>query len=429
MAGRRKPRVGEGAPPLLARLPAGMVPLAEAEYRVADESERFLTPTEERRERELEDILDAIGSDGRVRIWHVIEGKATFAGEMSMQGFTLDVLLDTFGGGDKSLVFYQGKSKVDAARVSLDPSIPIRNPKHKGGAVVMGAAPGGVGVGDVTAMMTAMSQQGLSSMQMMQTMMAASAASQASMMQSIVAMMTARPERNSLDDVVKIAEVLKPAGGSGGSDDMLKWLDRGLNLAGKIGGGDEDGTMGVVREGLGVIAKIVENNGGQRRGAVAARPVLPAPQGMGAPAGLAGSAASGPGAGDTASVRRVGDDVLSGDRGGEMAGQSDMSDRVWVRAARPSMPLLGMAIGNVTPHTAASMIADRLSEDAFGDLLDDIEHDGPDAFMQRFEGYFGLTFPSDDTRAWMRACLSALQEMMEPDDDGDPAHPESEAPV
>lgn len=402
----------------LARLPGfpgGTIPLDGAPQ----------SPTEERRERELEELLDALGTDGRIRVWHVTEGKAAYAGDMSLDGFSLETLLDTFGGGEKSLAFYQGKTRVETQRVFLDPSISPRNPKAKGAPVGAVSSP----VSDMSALMSTMMQQGLSSMQMMQTIMAASSAQNAQMIQAMVSMMTARPERNALDDFTKMAAVLRPGGNETDSDKLFSILERGMNIGSKLNGGgnDEDGTLGVIKEGLGVVAKIVENNG--RAAAFGARHTSARAIGSGAEGGTGGA---GTGRGE-ADLSRAG-----AERGREGVGAlgdpgrddlapvgSTVTDRPWVKAARPSMALLSLAIGNVAPETAAQVIADRLEDDAFEDLIRDIETDvdAPTEFMGRFEGYFGLRFQTEETRAWFLLCMAALRAMMGEGGEGDEPTP------
>ena len=125
----------------------------------------LMSATEERRERELEDILNEVGSDARVKVFQIIDGKASYAGDLSAEGFTLDVLLDNYGGGEKSLTIMQGKTKVETVRVSLDPSIPAKNPR----AAKVATAPGGMP--DMSSVLATMAASQMQSAQAMVSMM------------------------------------------------------------------------------------------------------------------------------------------------------------------------------------------------------------------------------------------------------------------
>lgn len=368
----------------LARLPASAVPVPAPSVAPS--------LTEERRERELEDLLSELGTDGRIKVWHVIDGKSSYAGEMSLDGFNLDALTDSYGGGDKTLVFYQGRQKVDTLRVSLDPSIPPRNPRAPKPNAPQ--ASGGSGLGDMTALIGAMAQSSMSSMQMMQTMMMQSQQTTTTMLQAVATALTASRgnDRDPMDTAVKIAELMKVNTATPASE-LFSVFEKGMNIAAKMNGnGDEDGTLALAREGLGVVAKIVENN----KTPVATR-VPPAPPRI--PASSMPATAT-PVAADPQPVQ-----------------ETVTSERPWVAAARPAAALLLLSIGNVRPETAADMIADRLTEDQFSDLLDDIESGTPGDFVQRFTQYFQLQSLDDNTTRWMLACVQAIKAQVEPDDD------------
>lgn len=370
-----------------------------------------LTATEERRERELEDLLQELGSDGRIRVWHVVDGKPSYAGEMSLDGFSLDAVLEIYGGGDKSLVFYQGREKRDTLRVSLDPSIPPKNPRSKS-SVAPSIAPSS-GVADMTALFAAMAQGNMAMMQMMQTMTAQNSAAMNTMLGAVATALTAKKdERDPMDMALKMAELLKPNGAATPASELFNVFEKGMNVAKNLGGNDEDGTIALAREGLGVVAKIVENNKPQ-----APAPVrqIPAPVAPGTGRVLNGrpdASAVSVSVGTSENPQQTPNDASG-------AGTSAMADRLerpWVAAARPKSGLLLLAIGNVRPDTAADMIADNLTDEQFADLLDDIETGTPAEFCERFASHFGVVF-DDNSARWMLECVASLKALVEVDGD------------
>lgn len=374
-----------------------------------------VSPTTERRERELEDLLSELGSDGRIKIWHVIDGKSSYAGEMSLDGFTLDALLEAYGGGDKTLVFYQGREKKETVRYSLDPSIPPRNPRTP--KPTAPSASGAPSLGDMSTLIAAMAQSSMSSMQMMQTMMAQGQQMTTTMLNAVATVLASKKDdRDPMDVALKMAELLKSSGANTPASELFTIFEKGMNVAKAMGGNDEDGTLTVVKEGLSLVGKIVEKQG------ASGAPPLRVPSGTTAGNGrvLTGR--------PSASVRPVSGETLgnaneaapSSDAGGagtDATTHMSAIDRPWVAAARPAAGLLLMAIGNVQPETAANMIADRLSPDEFGDLLDDIEAGTPDEFIGRFRGYFALDPFVPDVDQWMHRCVSALVDLVEGDGD------------
>ena len=374
-----------------------------------------VSPTTERRERELEDLLSELGSDGRIKIWHVIDGKSSYAGEMSLDGFTLDALLEAYGGGDKTLVFYQGREKKETVRYSLDPSIPPRNPRTP--KPTAPSASGAPSLGDMSTLIAAMAQSSMSSMQMMQTMMAQGQQMTTTMLNAVATVLASKKDdRDPMDVALKMAELLKSNGANTPASELFTIFEKGMNVAKAMGGNDEDGTLTVVKEGLSLVGKIVE-----KQGAIAAPPRLAS--------GTTAGNGRVPNGRPSASVRSVPSETLgnpvetapSNDAGGagtDATTHMPAVDRPWVTAARPAAGLLLLAIGNVQPETAANMIADRLSPDEFGDLLDDIEAGTPDEFIGRFRGYFALDPFVPDVDQWMHRCVIALTDLVEGEDDG-----------
>jgi hypothetical protein len=321
----------------------------------------FRSPTDERRDAEFEDIVNELGSDSRVRVWQIIDGKSSYAGEMSGAEFSLDTLLETYGGGDKSLVIYQGKMKKDTVRVSLDPSIPPRNPRMtRMMAGQVAASPAG-DMSNMFATIMATQMQGLSATQQMMT----------GMVTAMTTLMTARPEKDPTDMALKLAEVLRPKDGGGGAAvaDIMAMFERGMNVGKSInGGGDSDSVMPVISEGVktlghlidGIVTEKKANAEAIRRGTLAPShnppvPLLAAPVTEVAP---------------------------------PQSHEEPMSVRPWVDAARPHMGMLLKASAFLSPHAAADTVARSLSDDQFFDLVADIEDQAPPGFGQRLLAYF-----------------------------------------
>jgi hypothetical protein len=382
---RRKPT--EETP--LARLPAVGVSIPIGQQQP--------TVTEERREREWEELVDAVGTDGRIRVWHIIQGKSIWAGEMTTDGFSLDTLMDTYGGGDKSLVFYQGKQKVDTLRVSLDPSIPVRNPRSPP-APVGAVAPASSGAADFTPMIAAMS-----------AMMAASAQNSAEILRGVVALITTRPpERDPMDLVTKVLEVTKPVQSTPATE-LFSVFEKGMSMANALRG-DDDGTLAIAKEGLGIVGKIVEGQNLQRRAPAAALPPGANPRSGGA--GGEGGAI----VGRIHNAPPVAHGAGSGS-GGPAQGATEtpmVSVRPWVDAARPAAGYLLLAMGQFRPPTVADMIADRLDDAAFSDLIQDIEAGTPAEFLDRFRGYFGIPAEqfTDEMVRWMLELVQSVKELV-----------------
>ena len=368
----------------------------------------------ERREQDLEDLLSELGTDGRIKIWHVIDGKSSYAGEMSLDGFTLDALTDAFGGGDKTLVFYQGREKKETLRVSLDPSIPPRNPKAPRPNVAQ-TPNAGVGLGDMTALIAAMAQSSMSSMQMMQTMMAQSQQMTTTMLNAVATVLASRKdERDPMDVAVRMAELIKGNGGNTPASELFTIFEKGMNVAKNLGGSDEDGTLSLAKEGLSLVGKIVEKQTAQTAAPVARRlpPNVPPgsrPMPNGRPVGEGDAVSAAPSASAPPSANAT--------SGAGIVDVADGPERPWVAAARPAAALLLLAIGNVQPDTAANMIADRLTEEQFGDLLDDIEAGTPGEFVSRFARYFAIEDMDDNTTRWMLDCVASIRALVEPETD------------
>lgn len=341
--------------------------------------------TDERRERELEMILAELGGDTRVKVYHLVEGRPVYAGELPAEGCNEESLLDAFGGGDKVLRFYQGGEKKDTARVALDPSVPIKSPRERGPR----ASSSNPGFGDMAALIAAMAQSTMSSTQMMHTMMMASQGQMTTMMNAMVAAMTANRGADPMEMAVKIGELMKTNSPSAAKE-LFDVFERGMNIRDKLGGdGDGDATLEIAKSGLDIVGKLVAANAnghppGQRILPPAPRPAAP----VAPPAGY--------------------DPATDDPRRTRLNPTAPSMDRVWVAAARPSFPLLSLSIGNVKPETAVDVLSDRMTDEAFDDLIDDIETGTPDEFIARFESYFAVQVKDDATRQWFKELITAI---------------------
>lgn len=357
----------------------------------------LVSPTDERRQRELEDVLEEIGQDGRIKIWHVIDGKATYGGEMTMDGFTLDALFDNYGGGDKTLVFYQGRKRVDTLRVSLDASVPPTNPREKKLAEMQVKNGGGGmgGLGDMSAFMTMIMTNAMSSMDMFQKMMLLQAESNRSMMTGFTAMMTARPEKDPTEMALRIAEVMKPTSPAADSLSVFRdALKMGMDIGG-AGGDDGDGTTELIGKGLEVV--------GQAISAARQVPALPAPV-----------ASSGevrqipPTPNGTSTVVEPPAPTLPVDM------TPLPTDRLWVRTARPLIPMLASAVQFLSGDSAAIELLRRSTDDVVDDLINDLDDTTPPGFIGRVQ----LLFPAfRPTPEWAQDFIDALREGVEEEPD------------
>ncbi len=357
---------------------------------------------EDRQDMELDEIIEQIGSDSKIVVYHVIDGKGqpTYAGPMPVENFTLENVLEVYGGGDKSLVVFQSGKKVGTWRVSLDPSVPPTSPRAKLAERARSGVAAGGGSSELLDRMMLMQAQNADMMQ--KTMIG--------IMGAVTTMLTAqRPQSSDLDTVVKVAEVMRGNQQSAPATELMTMFKEGIALAARLGGDGDDGTMGVIGKGLEVVGKIVEN--AQRPGL----PAAPVPRSLPAPR-VADSRETNPG-----SAARMPDEPQP------LPEQTAVSDRPWIASIRPYAPLLFGMVGVFGPATAAQAIADRLDENAFEDLINDIESGAPSEFVQRLGASFGFdpaTLP-ENQRVWLIALVDEIQKLVEPGDI-EPANAEGE---
>lgn len=308
-----------------------------------------MTPTEERREVEVEEIASELGSDGRIKVWHIIDGKSSYAGEMSAAEFTLETLLDAFGGGDKSLSLMQGKVKRDTYRVSLDPSVPPKSPRTL--KAVQAAA--GIVPSQNTDMMALMMKSSMDSANAINQMMTG-------MIGALTAMMTAtKPTSDPTETALKIITAVKGNGGNATVSDQMAMFREGLQLAERFADKDDgDGTTQIIAKGMETLATLVDgivsaNKAKQNPVAVIPAPTDPIPPQV-----------------------------------EHSNGVEPVSVRPWVDAARPHIAALLKASSFMKPPSAALAISEMLTDEQFDDLITDIEDQENGGFGARFTQYF-----------------------------------------
>lgn len=400
----RKRRVTPEQEPELARnIPQFVTPVTAVSPEqiavLAPPSSQSPSALDERRDRDLDELIDAIGSDGRLAVWHVIDGKAVFAGNMSLDGFSLDTLLEAFGGGDKSLVLYQGKTKVDTFRVSLDPTVPVRSPKAAKAiaaqATTAAPAPNGLALGDLSAFIAAMAQSQMASMNMFQTMQSQNQAAFAQVMQAMTTMIAAKPERDPLDLVTKVVGMVKDsngANGTGTAKELLEFFERGMTMAEKIAPRDGDDVMGVVGKGIETLGVLIEGIVAEKK-ANAARIEAASPRQIAAGNPSGGNYVDGVSLGrpDTSGGGVDVAPATAPDASAPDHSDTSATDGEMTTAERPVWLPVGIDLGRILsaaqwlrPAEAASIIAGRLSDQQFDALISDIETPG---FGERLPRY------------------------------------------
>lgn len=355
-----------------------------------------MTPTDERREREVEELVSELGSDGRIKVWSIIDGRSTYAGDMSAEGFTLDALLDAFGGGEKSLVLMQGKTKVDTFKVSLDPTIPAKNPRTpKAVAATNGAAP------DMANILAAMAASQMQAAQTMTTMMTG-------MVSAMTAVMTAtKPANDPMELALKVAELVRPAGGGSVTEAMTMFRE-GMQLAERYAGkDDDDGVMSVVGKGMDTLAVLVGGIVESHKAKQVA--VVPAPTSTDFP-----GAPRGPG--DTITTAPY-DPTLPIEGNGVAP---HLSVRPWVDAARPSIGALINASRFLSAASAAEAISNMLTDEQFNDLIDDIQDETNGGFGARLRAYFPDAINDSINAEWIGGIVQILLTEYVGDDEEEP---------
>lgn len=370
-----------------------------------------LTGIEERYDEELEDILEEVGTSARIKVWQTVDGKTSYAGEISGADFSLETLLDTFGGGDKTLAIYQGKTKRTTLKVSLDPTVPVKNPRTPKTDVV--AAPSSVN-SELTGMMTAMAASTLQSAGAMNQIMTGVIGAMGSLMAA------ARPTKDPTELALEMVKVLRAGESSRETSpsDFLSAFKQGMEIGEKVGGSgpDDDGVMLAVHKGLDtlgtIVAGIVENNKNKQPPPVMI--AAPAPTAVVTPSGTAPvpprESTDFPG-----QPFGPGDTITTISEPSTQEGATVGAIRPWVAAARPFIGHLLTASKFMPPDAAAATIAKNLDDDQFFDLIEDISDQDGGGFGVRLATYFPQVKTVE--AEWIGQVVQVLlTEYVEPDD-------------
>lgn len=283
---------------------------------------------DQRADIEIDDILAEVGSTAVVRIQRVNPetGVPAHVGQIPSDGFSLETLADTFGGGRYHLrVFVGREQKGGRLIVEIDPTIPPKNPRARGGPTQQSNNP----VND------AMLGMMLRSSEMQQQMMTGFATA----MTALVTAATQRPQTDPVEQFTRMAEVLKSNAPPSGNVSQLKEV---LEIAELLGNRDADPTLGLVAKGIDTVNEIVKRQ--------------PVPAAI--PARSPTSVTTLPGATTTPLTPTV-------------------TYRPWIAAIAPAMKQLRPLIGGLDPATVADIVEQKLSDEAWADLIADIVADIP----------------------------------------------------
>lgn len=287
----------------------------------------------ERTERDIDDVLSQVGSSAEVRILRVNSdtGNPALAGKVKAEDFSLDLLMEHYGGGSYILKVYDGKELVGKVSYEVDSSIPAKNPRMR-----QAAAPAQQNPNDVlTAMIAGQAESNRRTMEMMTAMMAGVTTMMTSMMTA--AKTTQQPSVDPLAMLEKAATIMRPATPTKSAIGELKELMELREMLVPEAATD-DGTMGVVSKAIDTIGKIADRQ--------------PVPQQRRVPPRATATPASLPPQAEVA--------------------EPMTSNRVWIQESLPHMPMLRLQLGVLSPEKAAGVIAALLSDEAFSDLYLDI---------------------------------------------------------
>lgn len=333
--------------------------------------------------------------------------KTEHVDKVPLSRFNSDYVRERHGGGDYLFRAYGTKGPRGRRGVkkykefSIDKSIPPKtgsaaaawNEKHP---AAIGAATGPV------------ARSGLP--EWVSTMLAATVPALAT---GLVAMMT----REKTVDPLLIELIKANNGGSGKgidpialqtllADERARSIELGKEIAGgkgKRGGGDDDddGMWGAVSEGISTLKEFAL--GYRQHAENEAKGITPAiPED-----GTRGAIGDGDRGADDVSVADDDRAVAHVGPGAEaaIATRAGGAMRPWVAAASPYMGLLKLAKG-MKPSTAAQVISDGLDDDAFNDLMADVEDTSNGGVLVRLPQYF----PSLENAnvEWVRAVIDEL---------------------
>lgn len=336
---------------------------------------------EQRAEQEIDEVLGEVGGAAQVRISRVNPetGGRAHVGTLPAEGFSLDTLLDSFGGGRYYLVVKVGRDERWRGFTEVDPSVPAKNPRAPKVVAGVVAAAGPSASPNVMeqmgAVMATMMQAQASGVTMMQQLMALQASTSAEMLKTLMAVLGSKKEADPIETLRAAAEIFHkghpetPTGA--GMDEMLKLFREGMELGRKVAGGaDEPSWMGIVGEGVkGLSAVLSSQNGGRQDLAPSAPPVSgPVRHALPVPSPAAPAPAAPPPAAPAEALPVA------------------TIDRPWLVAAKSQLAQLrGFALTGVEPSAIVELISKTAPESVFEDFLQYYETD-PATFAQRFKG-------------------------------------------
>ena len=210
-----------------------------------------------------------------------------------------------------------------------------------------------------------------------------------------------KSRKDPADLAVQLATLMnKRDAGAAGPEQLVSMLEKGVNLATKLGnagGGSSDSVMPIVGKGVEVLGDVVAAVLAERRAAGGAPTDQPARSLHLIPATT------------ETTVPRPSTPTPA------------VPDRPWMQAARPQLPALLSAARFMPPDAAAATIAANLSPAAFDDLVADIEDDAAPGFVGRLTQQFPgvATIPPQ----WFQTMLTMLLEATDGEDPGESAPP------
>lgn len=300
---------------------------------------------DERAEQDIDDVLSQVGSGAIVRILRVNPetGNPALAGQIKAEDFTLDVLMEVYGGGRYILKVYDGKTLIEKIPYEVDASIPSKNPRGPKQQQQQQQQQAGGATEMLLSMMAANAESSRRSMELMTTMMSGFATAMTTMM---AATRETQPKHeNPLELLKAAADIVRPTSPTKSTVSELRDMMEVMDMI-RPGGGNDDGTMAVVSKAIDTVGKIVERQPPIRQRAPVA------------------SATQIPTSAETPVVGHIEPPTET-----ETAG---VSVRPWIAAIQSQMPLVRISFGKVSPSTAASVFRDRLKKEEFGDLIVDV---------------------------------------------------------
>lgn len=336
-------------------------------------------------EDDIDGVLADIGEGAVVRLKRMNPetGNLQHVGVMQAADFSLESMMDMFGGGVYYAQVRNGRDVIaDKVRIELDTSVPPKNPKAR---VIAGAG------GDL--MQTMMLQRMDSERKGSEMMMGAITTMISGMGLVMKQAMDMRPQ--TVDPLAQMEKMVTILRGTSNPQERPGLADlRDLIAISKElgGGGDNDGTGPMIMKAIETVGEIVkkspDRSGERPRALPAQTPVV-----TGAPV-----------------VRAESGTVVLG-------------DRPWITATRPHMVTMRPMLSFLSPDTASEMIHDILKgKPEWGDLIADVTEGLPEetelsamhflAFGERTAKTFALP---DETKAWLAEVALQLVEITNDD--------------